>query len=136
MGDRGAGPRLLALLLADHVYRDQETGKHVVAGTFNQLEAPTLPVRFTGPVTLFASVADVLEPTTFELRFLELATGEDLLGPREVELGPEASGLAIEFAVVLPPLPLPRAGRYAFRLSSPVATLGEAPLDVVELTGG
>ena len=47
---------VVALLLADHVYRDGESGKHVVAGTFNHLEAPSVPVRFTGPVTLFASV--------------------------------------------------------------------------------
>jgi|SRR5215217_3256621 len=136
MGDRDGGPRLLALLLADHVYRDQASGKHVVAGTFNQLEAPSLPVRFTGPVTLFASIAGIRDATTFELRFLELATDQDLLGPHEIELEAADAGLAIEFSVILPPLPLPRPGRYAFRLSSPAGTLGEAPLDVVELAGG
>ena len=30
-------PLLQALILADHVYQDAQTGKKVIAGTFNQL---------------------------------------------------------------------------------------------------
>ncbi len=136
MGERDGGPRLLAFLLADSVYRDGASGKHIVAGTFNQLESPSFPVRFTGPVTLFASVLGVERATTLELRFLELATGQDLLEPRAIEVDPMDAGLAIEFSVRPPPLPLPRPGRYAFRLSSPAGPLGEAPLEVVERIGG
>jgi hypothetical protein len=30
-------PVLQALLLADHIYQDKKTGKHVIAGTFNKM---------------------------------------------------------------------------------------------------
>ena len=30
-------PILQALILADHIYRDAATGKHIIAGTFNQV---------------------------------------------------------------------------------------------------
>ena len=36
-------PIVQAILLADHVYQDRETGKYVIAGTFNQLRGQAFP---------------------------------------------------------------------------------------------
>lgn len=43
-------PVLQALILADHVYQDRETGKRIIAGTFNQ-------IFFTKPAPAPGSVA-------------------------------------------------------------------------------
>lgn len=39
-------PILKALILADHVYRDGETGKCVIAGTFDSVHAAKFPTVF------------------------------------------------------------------------------------------
>jgi hypothetical protein len=129
------GPRVVALLLADHVYRDGTSGKHVVAGTFNHLEAPSLPTTFTGPVCVFAALLGLREPSAMQVSLVEPGSDEVLLGPLAFQVGADDSGLTVEFALQLPPLPLPRAGRYAIRLSSGSGTLGETPLHVVERAG-
>lgn len=121
---------LQAFVLADHVYRDVTTGKHVVAGTFHQIDVASLPATFAGPAAVFISLLDVKGRTAVELRFVD---GDDvLLGPRTIDVEGEDPGLPVEFAVQLPPLPLPRAGRYAFRLSADGVDLGEAPVSVGE----
>jgi hypothetical protein len=118
---------LQAVVLADHVYRDARTGKHVVAGTFHQIDVDAVPATFAGPAALFLAVRDVTGPV--ELRLVD-DTGEVLLGPRSIKLSGD-DGLPVEFVVQLPPLPLPRAGRYAMQVAAEGTVLGEAPVEVV-----
>ena len=123
---------LQAIVLADQVYRDASTGKHVVAGTFHQIDVGSVPATFAGPAAVFVSLLDVDGPTGVDLRFVEPASGEVLLGPHRVEVTGTDPRLPVEFAVQLPPLPLPRRGRYALRLSLDGVVLGEAPVAVDE----
>ncbi|MDA0167811.1 hypothetical protein OJ998_01830 [Solirubrobacter taibaiensis] len=119
---------LQAAVLADQVYRDARTGKHVVAGTFHQLEVASVPATFTGPATLFLALRDVDGPV--ELRLVDDA-GEVVLGPHAVEIERDLTRLPIEYAVQLPPLPLARTGHYALQVAAGGTVLGEAPIEVV-----
>lgn len=122
--------RLQALLLADHVYRDEDTGKHVIAGTFHQIDVGAVPATMSQSIGAFVSLLGVDGPTGIDVRFIERDSGEVLLGPRTLEVAGTDPQLPVEFAVQLPPLPLPRSGRYAVQVSTAGGLLGEAPVAV------
>ena len=77
-------PALQALLLADHVYRDEVTGKYVIAGTFHQVNVEEFPATLGKTVGIFVSLMGAprimrevsfelvsFEPSPFELSLFE-----------------------------------------------------------------
>ena len=38
-------PVLQAMVLADHVYQDRQTGKYIIAGTFSQIIFGSVPIN-------------------------------------------------------------------------------------------
>jgi hypothetical protein len=123
-----AALRLRALLLADHIYRDEGSGKHVIAGTFHQLNLPAFPTTFGRSIGVFVSFDGVAGRSVIDLDFIAAATGETLMRTRSMETTCDDPSQPIEFAVEVPPLPLPRAGRYLFRLTVNGQVLGEATI--------
>jgi Family of unknown function (DUF6941) len=120
-------PALQALLLADHVYRDEVTGKYVIAGTFHQINLEEFPGTLGKTVGIFVSLAGApktLRDVSFE--FVEAATGEVLMTSPALEVVTEDPELPVDFAVEVPPLPLPRPGLYRMRITANGAVLGEA----------
>lgn len=86
-------PKLLAFLLADKVYRELETGKVHVSGTFNQLAAPSIPMIHQ-LFYVYLCLTDLKAGNrllTLDIRYLD--TGEEVFkvnqpvdsqGPQEV----------------------------------------------------
>lgn len=103
-----------ALLLADNVYQDVRTGKHIVAGTFSLLGTEGLPGHFPHTVHLFLSTYGQAGPCRWVLRFLA-PSGEEL-AKRPVELEVEDAEEQVELILEVPRLPLPDKGRYQFQL--------------------
>jgi hypothetical protein len=122
--------RLRALLVADHIYRDDGSGKYVIAGTFHQLNVPAFPTTFARTVGIFVSLSGLLGKATLDLDFVEAASGEVLLRTRALEVSGEDAEQPVELALEVPPLPLPRAGRYVFRLTVDGTVLGEVAVSV------
>lgn len=110
--------KVQALLLADHIYRDHNTGKFVIAGTFHQLNVATFPATFGRSVGVFVSLSNVVGKKEITLHFVDAATHEVLLDTRAMEIFGNDPHLPIEFAVEIPPLPLPHAGMYWFQLKT------------------
>ena len=52
-------PVLQALVLADHVYVDAETGKKIIAGTFNELHAAEFPTQFAHVTFAYLCLTDL-----------------------------------------------------------------------------
>ena len=80
-------PVLQALVLADHVYQDRETGKHIIAGTFTQynIRTPSTVVSNDETKTTYTTpLAQVGSPFLY-LALLEVH-GEVQLGIEYVKL--------------------------------------------------
>lgn len=118
-------PVPLALLVADHVYHDRETGKWVVAGVFSNIGFASLP-RTYDSMEIFFQVTNVSQPVDLRLR-LEHSDGEVLLdvgGPIHAKSPLEV----IPRRVVLRQLPFKKAGKYWVMLKSGEEILTQVPL--------
>jgi hypothetical protein len=121
---------LQALLLADHIYRDQGSGKYVIAGTFHQLNVAAFPTTFARTIGVFVSLSGLTGKTGIDLEFVDASSGEVLIRTQSLEVVCEDPDLPVEFAVEVPPLPLPHAGHYLFRLMMAGTVLGTAAVTV------
>lgn len=129
------GLRVQALLLADHIYLDQETGKHVIAGTFHQLNVVAVPTTFSRPIGLFLSLVGLSRPTSIDLEFVTEPSDEVLMGLQSLDLPADDPDLPVTVAIEVPPLPLPRAGRYRFQIVANGQVVGTTTLVVVIAPG-
>lgn len=127
-------PTLQALLVADHIYQDNGSGKYVIAGTFHQIKVPAFPTTLSRTVGVFVCVSGVEGDVDVGLEFLDSERGEVLIRSSSFGFHCEDPALPVEFAVEIPPLPLPRPGHYAMRLAANGIVLGEAPV-IVERGG-
>lgn len=122
--------RLRALLLADHIYRDEGSGKYVIAGTFHQVNVATFPTTLVRAIGIFVSLSGLTGKAALDVELVEVASGDILMRNRSMEVSCDDPDLPVELALEVPPLPLPRAGRYVFRLLVNGAPLGEATVRV------
>ena len=118
--------KLQALLLADHIYRDQDSGKFVIAGTFRQLNLLTFPTTLGKSVGAFVSLTGVANSVNIGLEFVDGESGQVLMDFHGPEFDWEDPGLPVEFGIEIPPLPLPHPGRYLFRLKLNGIVIGTA----------
>jgi hypothetical protein len=123
-----SGPRVQALLLADHIYFERETGKHVIAGTFHQINLTAVPTTFTRSIGLFLSLAGLSGPTSIDLEFVAEPSDTVLMRLEALDIEGNDSGLPVAVAVELPPLPLPQAGRYRVQVLAGGRVLGATPV--------
>lgn len=133
-----ARPILQALLLADHVYQDLTTKKHVICGVFGKLlfrsrsaiaqkntdeterkEAPEQVsiqrLMTAGSPFAYLNLTEVQGTKEFELRFVDLSDNSVLFGGK---FGVQSQDPLqnIELTVPLPPLPTPHEGAFALEL--------------------
>lgn len=125
---------LLALLVADHVYCDQGSNKYIIAGTFHQLNLSAFPAVFHKTIGVFIKLANFSGSASIEIVFEAQSTGEILLRTHAIEISCEDPGHPIELALEVPPLPLPRPGRYAFKLLVNGHPIGTSAVNVRQLT--
>jgi hypothetical protein len=65
-----SAPMLQAIMLAERVYQDRETGKHVVASMFNQITAREFPCEYAVPMHRSCVLTGVSEPLSIAMRFV------------------------------------------------------------------
>jgi hypothetical protein len=122
--------KVQALLLADHIYRDHGSGKFVIAGTFHQLSVGSFPASFGRFAGVFVSLSNVIGKKVITLHFVDATTNEVLLDTRPLEIFGNDPHLPIEFAVEVPPLPLPRPGMFWLQLKTNGILIGSIPVFV------
>ncbi len=140
-------PVLQALLLADHVYTDQATGKKIVAGVFHQLwfkqfkppapgsdmQLPPSPGGYAaGSPFCYLSLTDVHGQQPFLLRYVDLTTDEALFQV-EITVGCQDPLATAEVVLALPRLPTQHAGAFALELMWHNEPLGSCRVCVTEL---
>jgi hypothetical protein len=104
-------PRLQALLVADAVYQDRETGKHVIAGTFARLFVPTLPGELGRGIAAYCALVGISRSTQVTMQF-ETVGGDVLIRSSPLTLTCTNPDLLVEFAIPIPALPLPHPGTF------------------------
>lgn len=140
-------PTVQALILADYVYQDKQTGKKVIAGTFNRLvlrkkkatgdvaeevERKTWDeVRETGSPFAFISLTDVRSPVDLELRYVNLSDNRVLL-QTSFKATCHDPLQTLEAVVPVPRLPIPAPGTYALELLHDNEILGALRITAVE----
>lgn len=112
----GIRPVLQALVLADHVYIDANTGKKVIAGTFNHLTAQEFPTTFGRNKFAFISLTDVHGKVPVSLRYVDLSTNEPLFEMKDLEVESSDPLETVEMVVEVPSLPMPHEGAFAFEI--------------------
>lgn len=127
-------PVVQAILLADHVYQDRETGKYVVAGTFNQLRGQEFPCELVAPVQVFCALTSVSAPIAVSLRFVSSAD-EVVMSSSAVTIACTDPRQTIELALPVPSLHVPAPGWYRLVLLIDETPRGFVRLEVRQ-TGG
>jgi hypothetical protein len=126
-------PVLQALVVADHVYQDQQTGKKVICGTFNtfrfsrkppvaEAQAPDGTKQTviagggqSGSPYAYVNLTDVCDGTKLRLQFVNLNQNNVLFGT-DVVINNANRLATIEMVFPLPRLPIQEAGSYALEL--------------------
>jgi len=132
-------PIIQALLLADHVYFDAESGKCIIAGSYNGFCVRTVPGIHNKPSVMYLCLTEVRGKTDITLRYVDLSNNKVLLeyGPLAVESDDPME--VLEMTVQVPEIPIPRYGTYAFEVHAWNELLGFLRVSVEpfpENTGG
>lgn len=109
-------PVLQAVVLADHVYVDAQSGKKIIAGTFNELQASEFPSQFPRSTFAYLCLTDLRTRTTLDLRYVDLETGEVLMQLDQIPVSATSPLDSAELIVEVPEFPMPRPGSYAMEV--------------------
>jgi hypothetical protein len=145
-------PVLQALLLADHVYEDKNTGKKVIAGIFNRLwfaRSETAPREIeqegvkrqivpgamrAGSPYAYLSLTEIRGTLPCVLRYVALEDDKPLFQCAFDIRCDDPLG-TVEVVVPLPPLPTEQTGVYALELVCDNEPVGCVRVVVQELKG-
>lgn len=151
-------PVLQALILADQLYQDKDTGKMVIAGTFTKYivseqkretevvevekqneESEPLPqignmliIGKSGSPFAYICLTDVREEANLELRYVDL-TDNTALMKADLNVRCNDPLQAVELKIPLPQLPCPHVGAYALELLYDDELLGSWRLTVTSV---
>ncbi len=145
-------PVLQAMVLADHVYRDTASGKHIICGTFSRqwfAKQSTEPVeesedggkrqRLKGPTTragtpyLYIALVEVHGSVPLELKFVDLSDASVLFEAQMTVASCDPISVS-EYVMPMPPQIQPgKAGSYSLDLLHENEILGSWRLNVTEL---
>ena len=126
----GSGmPVVRAILLADQVYQDTQTGKFVIAGTFDQIFVPEFPGTHAS-TSLYVNLSDFHGTHEMLVRLVRLEDGMEMGSSGVMEIEQEVRARHAEFNVRLPPMEFDRAGPYSIEVVWDGNLLGECRIQV------
>lgn len=117
-------PVLQALVLADQIYVDARTGKKVIAGTFNNLWAPSFPAQFERTTYAFICLTGIRDTVELILRYVDLRSNEVLMETNPFSVSCDNPLKSVEILQPVPHFPMPHEGVYAFEVYAGAEMLG------------
>jgi len=108
-------PHVQAIILCDHIYRDDDSGKCVIAGTFNRVFLQEFPGYYQ-PASMYINLSDFSGIHTVGFRFKRLADEAILHQSPGDEIVHGDRREHHECIFELPPLPFPEPGRYTLEI--------------------
>lgn len=130
MSPQVTAPKLQALILADHVYIDRASNKHVIAGTFNELIAQQLPHYFERRAYAYISITGLRGPVDLELKYVDLQDLRVLMATEPATVDVDDPHRTAEFVVEVPTFPMPHRGAYEFQMYANGDLLGSVRITV------
>ena len=122
-------PFLVAALLCDAAVADPTTGKKNLIGIFDRVNVTKFPTQ--RPITLYLKVTDAEGYYPIEIEYVYVNSGE-VLGQVTGEMQARDRTISSDLYISLPPIPIPKAGRYEFRVKASNMFLGNAFMDVIQ----
>ena len=106
-------PIVLAMVICDQYYRDAQTGKSILTGTFSSINCVRFPSKH-GNCAVYIALSDVATGGTAQMVFKkEDGEFEMKLPPWEVKAPDDRRGV-VEIGGNINGLPIPEAGYYEF----------------------
>ena len=142
-------PVLQAMLLADHLYSDRDTGKKIIVGVFHRLlfTSNPLPLKtverdgkeqqvipgglHSGSPYLYISLVDVRGTQPFTLRYVDLENYNPVF-QTDFEIDCKDPLETVEVVLPLPKLPTVKAGKFVFELICRDEPVGSYRISVEE----
>ena len=122
-------PLLVAALVCDVAVADPSTGKKNLIGIFDQVQVSKFPTQ--QPISLYFKVADAEGFYKFEVRYLQVNTGE-VIAHAEGELRATDRLATSDLHLPFLPLPIPKEGRYEFQIWANSMFLGSTSIAAVQ----
>lgn len=121
-------PRSPGLLVADAAYREENTGKLIVAGTFNEIRPRKYPHKHTFAI-VFSITAPISmrKPVAIQIQHDESG---DVALKGEGELVIENPGTTLDTFVTCPGVTFAKEGVYTIRISVEDTVIGERKLQL------
>jgi hypothetical protein len=117
-------PTLQALILAERIYTDGDTKKHVIAGTFDTIGSPAYPLLHSGPWAVFCSLTEVRGRMSVELRMVDGSDHKVIMRSMVTDIEAPDPLSTVEIKFDLPPQVLQHEGVYHFELLAGDRILG------------
>jgi len=124
-------PIVQAIILCDRIYKDDESGKCVLAGTFNRVRLPEFPCEYQ-PAALYLNLSDFSGLHTVSFRFKRLS--DDYVIEESPEFGLEHDDRREHHECIfdLPPMEFPEPGRYSWEvIFDGVDIIGTADVEAI-----
>ncbi len=106
-------PIVLAMLVADHYYRDSSSGKSIITGTFNSINSSSFPTKH-GSCAVYLSITDIAITGEVQLLFRRADGSFSMDLPTWTVECPENRHSVVEIGGNISGLPLPEEGEYEF----------------------
>jgi hypothetical protein len=122
-------PFLIAALICDVAVADPSTGKKTLIGIFDRVIVGKFPTQHS--MSLYLKMTDSEGYYPLEIEYVYINDGNVLL---KVDGAMEAKDrtLSTDVYIPLPALPIPKPGRYEFRVKASSMFLGSAFMDAVQ----
>ncbi|MFQ5654775.1 MAG: hypothetical protein ACE5GW_08595 [Planctomycetota bacterium] len=125
-------PHIQAIVLCDHIYRDTESGKCVLAGTFNRVFLQEFPGEYQ-PASIYLNLSDFSGDHTLAFRFVRLSDQAILDQSPGFVLNHGDRREHHECIFDLPPLHFPGPGRYSVEILYDSDIIGHADVEALSV---
>lgn len=122
-------PLIQALLLADNVYTDAETGKRIISGVFDRITLVEIPGHYSQVSCVYVSLTAVRGDIDVMLRYVDLESDETLMEHGPKKLTSDDPLASLDFSAPMPPLPVPHEGVFALEVH-----VGDELIGMVRIT--
>ena len=132
--DRPLLPIVQAIILCDRIYKDDESQKCVLAGTFNRVRMPEFPCEYPF-ASLYLNLSDFSGLHTISFRFKRLSDDYVIEESPEFPLEHDDRREHHECIFELPPMEFNEPGRYTWEVVyDGVDIIGTADVEAILLT--
>lgn len=130
MASENMKPSVQALLLADAVYRDRDTGKKVICGVFNNFVGIDFPTELLRSTVAYLQLTGIHGSAEIRVTYVDLAEDQVLIDCGPYTVNASSPLVNVEQSIELPFLPIPHPGVYAFEVHCTGEMIGRLRVSV------